>query len=122
MRLFEVRWILAELNGVAVTTDNPYIRFEGAAKMWSANGGCNKVAGRYEMDGTNLTILSSASTRLACVDTEAQQLETDFLKLLAQVTRFELEDNSLRLYDCSTLLLVFHPDVAGRSIPSKEVR
>jgi heat shock protein HslJ len=115
--LFEVRWILVELNGVALTTHNPYIRFEGAAKIWSANGGCNKVAGRFEIDGTNLTISSSASTRMACVDIEAQQLETDFLKALGQVTRFELEDNSLRLYDCSTLLLVFHPDVAGKRTP-----
>lgn len=117
-RLFEVRWRLAEINGVALTTQNPYLRFEGAAKIWSANGGCNKVAGGFEIDGTNLTISTSASTRMACVDTEAQQLETDFLKALSQVTRFEIEDNSLRLYDCGTLLLVFNADIAGRKIPS----
>jgi heat shock protein HslJ len=118
VRLFEVKWRLTEVNGIAITTThNPYLRFEGAVKTWSANGGCNKVAGRFEIDGTNLTILSSASTRMACLDNEAQQLETDFLKALDQVTRFELENDSLRLYDCGTLLLVFHPDVAGKKIP-----
>jgi heat shock protein HslJ len=117
VRLFEVKWRLTKLNGVALTKDNPYLRFEGAAKIWSANGGCNKVAGRFEIDGTNLTISNSASTRMACVDSEAQQLETDFLKALGQVTRFELKDNSLRLYDCDTLLLVFHPDVRGKKTP-----
>jgi heat shock protein HslJ len=113
-RLFEAKWRLSDVNGVAVTTPNPYLRFEGAAKIWSANGGCNKVAGRFEIDGTNLTILISASTKMACLDAEAQQLETDFLKALSHVTRFELTDKSLRLYDCDTLLLVFHPDVTGK--------
>jgi heat shock protein HslJ len=117
VRLFEVKWRLSEVNGVALTTPNPYLRFEGAAKIWSANGGCNKVAGRFEIDGTNLTILSSASTKMACLDAEAQQVETDFLKALSQVTRFELKDNSLRLYDCDTLLLVFHPDVTRKKTP-----
>jgi heat shock protein HslJ len=117
VRLFEVKWRLTEVNGVALTTPNPYLRFEGAAKIWSANGGCNKVAGRFEIDGTSLTMLSSASTKLACLDTEAQQLETNFLKALSQVTRFELKDNSLSLYDCDTLLLVFHPDVTGKKAP-----
>ena len=51
---------------------------------------------------------------MACLDTEAQQLETFFLKALSQVTRFELKDNSLLLYDCDTLLLVLHPDVADK--------
>jgi len=100
-----------------LTTPNPYLRFEGGAKVWSANGGCNIVAGRFEIDGTNLTILSSASTRMACLDAEAQQVETYFLKALSQVTRFELKDNSLRLYDYDTLLLVLHPDVAGKKTP-----
>jgi len=116
-RLFEVRWRLTEVNGVALTTLNPYLKFEGAAKIWSANGGCNKVAGRFEIDGTNLTMLSSASTNLACLDAEAQQLEIYFLKALNKVTRFELKDNSLRLYDCDTLLLVLHPDVGGKKTP-----
>jgi heat shock protein HslJ len=116
-RLFEVKWRLTEVNGVALTRDNPYLRFEGAAKIWSANGGCNKVAGSFEIDGKNLTISNSASTRMACVDSEAQQLETDFLKALSQVTRFELKDDSLRLYDCDTLLLVFHPDVSAKKTP-----
>lgn len=116
-RLFEVKWRLTEINGVALTTQNPYLRFEGAAKIWSANGGCNKVAGGFEIDGTNLTLSSSASTKMICVDAEAQQLETDFLKALGQVTRFEVEGDSLRLYDCGTLLLVFNADVAGRKIP-----
>jgi len=117
VRLFEVKWRLTEVNGVALTTPSPYLKFEGAAKIWSANGGCNKVAGRFEIDGPSLTILSSASTKMACLETEAQQLETDFLKALSQVTRFELKDNSLRLYDCDTLLLVFRPDVTTKKTP-----
>lgn len=117
-RLFEVKWRLTELNGVSLTTDNPYLRFEGAARIWTANGGCNKVAGGFQIAGSSLTFSSSASTRLACVDTEAQQLETDFLKALSLVTRFEVEDDSLRLYDCGTLLLVFHADAGGRKTPA----
>jgi len=117
VRLFEVKWRLTELNGVALTKDHPYLRFESATKIWSANGGCNQVAGGFEIDGTNLKISRSASTKMACLDTEAEQLETDFLKALGHVTRLELKDNSLRLYDCDTLLLVFNPDVPGKKTP-----
>ena len=100
-----------------MTKDNPYLRFESATKIWSANGGCNQVAGGFEIDGTNLKISRSASTKMVCLDPEAEQLETDFLKALGHVTRFELKDNSLRLYDCDMLLLVFNPDVPGKKTP-----
>jgi heat shock protein HslJ len=117
MRLFEVKWRLTELNGVALTKDNPYLRFESSTKIWSANGGCSQVAGGFEILGTNLKISRSASTKMVCLDPEAEQLETDFLKALGHVTRLELKDNSLRLYDCDTLLLVFHPDLIGKKTP-----
>ncbi len=117
VRLFEVKWRLTELNGVALTKVNPYLRFESATKIWSANGGCNQVAGGFDLDGTDLKISRASSTKMACLDTEEEQLETDFLKALGHVTRLELKDNSLRLYDCDTLLLVFHPDVPGKKTP-----
>lgn len=114
-RLFEVKWRLTEIKGIAVSTNNPYIRFERAVKRYSGNGGCNQISGGFVIDGTSLTFLRGVSTRMACLDNEAQQLETDFLKALEQVTRFELQDDVLRLYDCGSLLLVLRPD-AGNAV------
>lgn len=121
-RLFEVKWRLTEMKGVALRSDNPYIRFERAAKIFSGNGGCNQIAGGFEIEGTNLTFLRVVSTRMACLDSEAQQLETDFVKALEQVTRFQLQDDILRLYDCGSLLLVFQPDASEVGRTPQEAR
>jgi heat shock protein HslJ len=108
-RLFEVKWRLTEIRGVAVRTNNPYITFGRAAKIFSGNGGCNQIVGRFEVDGTSLTFSHLVGTRLACPDSDAQQIETDFIKVLEQTTTFRLQDDVLRLYDLDSLMLVFQP-------------
>jgi putative lipoprotein len=39
-----------------------------------------------------------ASTKMACLSGDVQRVETSFLNLLQQTTRFEIEGNKLRLY------------------------
>ncbi|MCM3905488.1 MAG: META domain-containing protein [Pyrinomonadaceae bacterium] len=48
-----------------------------------------------------------AGTRRACIDAEVQRVETSFLKLLETTTRFEIQENTLRLYANDRLILVF---------------
>lgn len=115
-RLYEVKWRLVEINGIALTTNNPYIKFEGAAKIYAGNGGCNQIAGAFEISGTSISFSRAITTRMACLDAETEQVEIDFIKALEHTTRFQLQDNVLRFYDCETLLLVFKPDAGD--VPS----
>lgn len=109
-RLFEVKWKLTEIRGVAVRTNSPDLTFGRAANIFSVHGGCNQIVGRFEVEGTSLTFSGLVGTRLACLDSDAQQIETDFIKALEQTTHFQLQDDVLSLYDSDSPLLVFRPD------------
>lgn len=105
-------------RGVAVRTNNPYITFGRAEKIFSGNGGCNQIVGRFEVDGTSLTFSHLAGTRLACLDSDAQQIETDFIKALEQTTHFRLQDDVLSLYNSDSLMLVFQPNPPTAHTPN----
>lgn len=108
--LFGKRWKLTEVNGTPVKTSKPYIEFDRDAKRFSGDGGCNRIAGSFAISGMNIKFSHGISTRLACIDNEIQQLETEFLKGLDAVTRFEIQGDTLRLYAGVQLLLTFSSD------------
>ena len=108
-RLFEVKWILVEIRGVPVRANNPDITFGHSAKIFSSQGGCNRIVGRFEVEGTSLTFSGLVGTRLACLDNDAQQLEMDFIKALEQTTHFQLQDDVLSFSNSDSQLLVFRP-------------
>jgi heat shock protein HslJ len=85
----------------------PYIEFDREQRRFSGSSGCNRFTGTFEMDGTILKLSRMVSTKRACLDTEAQQVETGFLQLLELTTRFEVQGNTLRLYENEEVALVF---------------
>ena len=105
--LFGRRWNLTEMNGSAVGTTKPYIEFDREAKRVAGHGGCNRIAGGFEVNGTNLKFSRVISTKMACLDRETQQVETDFLKALEQTTSFTIQDDVLRLYAGGPPILTF---------------
>lgn len=105
--LFGRRWRLIELNGAAVNTTKAYLEFDREAKRFAGNGGCNRIAGSFELDGTNLKFSRAISTRMACLDNEVQQVETNFLKGLEQTTNYQIQGNTLRLWAGGNPILAF---------------
>src|SRR5436190_8393271 len=73
------RWRLTEVNGVAVKRTKPYIEFDVVAKRFSGDGGCNRIAGAFKVDGRHIRFSETISTRRACFDSEMQQVETGLL-------------------------------------------
>ncbi len=112
--LFGRKWMLTEVSGAAVKTTKPYIEFDREAKRFSGDGGCNRISGDFEVDGTNLKFSRAVSTRRACLDNEVQQVETNFLKGLEKTTSFQIQDDILRLYADGDPILTFKAD-AGRA-------
>lgn len=109
-QLFGRKWMLTEVDGIAVRTNKPYIEFDRAAQRFSGDGGCNRISGGFEVNGTSLKFSRVISTRRACLDGGIQRIENDFLNRLERTNAFQVGSNTLRLYDGDTLVLTFKAD------------
>jgi hypothetical protein len=74
------------------------------------------------VEGANLKFSRVISTRRACLDSQDQQVETNYLKGLEQTTRFQIEGDTLRLYAGGRLMLTFKSDATGAGGASQEGR
>lgn len=112
-QLFGRRWWLAEVEGTALRVSKPYIEFDREAGRFAGDGGCNRISGSFELNGTNLKFSRVISTRRACLDVETQRVETNFLRALEQVTGLQIQDDILRLYARGSAILTFRAETSG---------
>ena len=105
--LFGKRWVLTAIGEQRLSADKPYIEFDQQQRRVSGDGGCNRFSGGFEINGTSLRLTRLISTKRACLAAEANRLETRFLQLLGETTRFEVQGRTLRLYAGDRQLLVF---------------
>jgi len=110
--LFDKKWKLIDVNGVAVQTGKPYLEFDGQTNRFSGDGGCNSIAGAFKIDGPHIKFSQGISTQRACIDNDVEKLETEFFRGLNEVTSFQVQGETLRLYKGSQLFLTF---TAGRT-------
>lgn len=90
--------MLTEIQGNTVRAGEPYIEFDREQGRFSGNGGCNRFSGVYEITSATMRLSRIISTKRACIDDEANRVETTFLQLLEATTRFEIQAGTLRLY------------------------
>ncbi len=100
--LVGTHWTLAELEGVAVELGDgesaPHLVLDGESSRLSGSGGCNRLAGSYEVGDDGLRFGPIASTRMACSEAVMER-ETAFLAALGAVTGHRLDGSSLVLLD-----------------------
>ena len=94
------RWALVELGGAAIAQhDNvPYLVFDAAEARFSGSGGCNRLAGSYELSGGSVRVGPVAATRMACAE-DVMEREDTFLRVLAATTRYAIDGPSLALLE-----------------------
>lgn len=64
----------------------------------SGTAGCNEYSGRYEADGTNLTISEMVNTEKACFSPrDIMVQEAEFLAILANTQSFQADDTTLTI-------------------------
>ena len=90
--IFGKKWTLTEIEGRKFSFDAPNIEFNRDQNRISGDAGCNRFSGGFEIDGAAMKFSRLISTKRACVDAERQRLESDFLRLLETITRFEVQD------------------------------
>jgi heat shock protein HslJ len=95
-------WTLTQLNGQAVSTDpnnkEAYIELDPNTQRLSGSGGCNRLMGSYELDGSSLRFKQVASTMMACKG-DAMTSEQSFIKALSDAASYRIHGSTLLLRD-----------------------
>jgi heat shock protein HslJ len=84
-----------------------YNEFDRARRAVSGSTGCNQMSGSFDVNGERLTFGPLISTKPACVDNRLMQVESEFTPRLPEITRFEVQENMLRLYAGNKLRMTF---------------
>jgi putative lipoprotein len=99
--LSETYWKLTELDHtaapVAAGQREAHLILHGTDHRLTGHGGCNRLSGRYTVDGRTLSFGQVAATRMACLDGMDQ--ETLFLKVLERTRSYAIEGDHLVLTD-----------------------
>jgi heat shock protein HslJ len=101
------RWSLVNMNGK--TEKSPiWLEFDTATHRFNGNGGCNKVAGEYELEGNEISFGKVISTRMACLDAQANEREAAFLRMLSDRTyTVKFEAQQLQFRDSGRVAMSF---------------
>ena len=109
-KLFDKKWKLTEINGVALSTLNHqptvevFIIFQTGEKV-HGNSGCNNFTGTYKIgQGNSLNFSGVASTRKMCID---MIIENQMNKIFQEVDKYAIAGNSLSLNQTGKTLAKF---------------
>lgn len=98
-------WSLTEMNGESLPGEVD-INITFSEGQVSGQSACNRYFAEYTQDGSKLSIGQAGSSQMYCEG--LMDYEADYLQALAEVERFELSDNSLKLLDqAGNAILVF---------------
>ncbi|MDY0389732.1 MAG: META domain-containing protein [Desulfobulbus oligotrophicus] len=96
-----IHWKLVRLGdspvAVAEHQAAPYLFFAVDALHVSGSGGCNGLAGNFELQGDRLRFDQMAITMKACAD--GMEQERSFVETLAKVQRYRIRGSHLELLD-----------------------
>ncbi len=94
-------WRLTTLGHVSVAAGSAqreaFFLLDPANHRVSGSGGCNRLAGSYELNGEQLKFGPMAGTRMACP--EGMDSEQAFLQSLERVSKWKITGQSLELFD-----------------------
>ena len=93
-------WTLTQLNGESIKSESghndAWIELNAESKRLAGSGGCNRLMGSYELEGSTLRFRQVASTMMACPG-ETMPREQSFLKALSATTTFRIRGSTLIL-------------------------
>jgi heat shock protein HslJ len=106
--LASTAWQLATLDGrPALTETTAWLRFEDDGRFGGSTG-CNSLGGKWETDGSKLTLSEVMTTLIGCPGAVGEQ-EAAFNAALGAVTTYAIEGDGLTLSADGTPRLIFEP-------------
>jgi heat shock protein HslJ len=96
--LLNTHWTLVSIAGADIpkTAREAFIIFDEAKQSAYGSSGCNRMTGKFSLEGSTLKIGPMAGTRMAC-DPESMKIENEFYKALGEVDNYKIEGNNLVL-------------------------
>lgn len=108
--LLDTQWDLKDLNGKPVQPAEPMrgpgIQFSAKDGRAAGNASVNRFSTRYTLEGSKLTILPGALTRMAGPP-ELMAQEDAYMKALPKVDSYRIEGNRLELLGAGEVLARF---------------
>lgn len=103
--LYEHKWNLEELHGKPVVQSGnrkAHLVFStGEENKVIGNGGCNSIAGSFELAADSIKFSSFITTKMACPN---MGTESEFLGALRNTNKWEIIKNQLILKNGETIL------------------
>lgn len=109
--LFDTKWKLTRMEtrgSMLEVNTKAFIMFNKEKKSAGGNGGCNTFGSTSTVDGNKISFSGIFSTKMFCEG--VQQSEDVFFRQLEKVSRFEVRDHSLFLFNGKSLLLEFRSE------------
>ena len=98
--LKETQWNLVELEGNPVTAassqNQPYIYLHAEGDKLTGSGGCNRVFGSFDLDGSLLQFHSVAQTLMVCPGSSGAH-EPELQQALKLATSYRIDGDTLEL-------------------------
>lgn len=99
----EQNYLISILEGTEITAT-----FSSSEVEVRGSAGCNTYFAEYKADGDNLSVLSMASTEMACLSPKGiMEQEQEFLSTLANARSFRADGTTLTIYCSSGLQMYF---------------
>lgn len=115
--LIDSSWVLEALNG-SPPLPGTVVRIEFTRGKVSGSSGCNTYNGTYTARGGNMQITNVFATMIACLDSNVQAQEDEYLTTLALATSYEIINDRLFIYDgAGNQIVVFSREQTGETQP-----
>jgi heat shock protein HslJ len=99
------------LNSKDVSSFKLNISFNDSTKQASGFSGCNPFFGSYSLENSSLKFGSLGSTRMLC-ENEANQIETELLKVLEKADSFSIKNGILQLLSVDNIIIEAYKEKA----------
>lgn len=102
--LYGTGWVVTKLNGQPLIVANdarniPSLQLDKKTKRFGGADGCNRIMGSYTISKNQLSFGPIASTLMACVDSNNNELSRNYTDTLKKVAGYKLDDKALLLLD-----------------------
>lgn len=108
--LMDTKWVVRSLMGGPVEmpagAEQPWLKL--TADGVQGFGGCNRLMGQYQLDGTKLSFPGLASTKMYCENT--METENAVKTALGMVDVYKLDGDLLKLIGDGKELVVLAPE------------
>lgn len=101
-----IDWKLTRIENRPINSKSKAaISFDQRNNRVSGNGGCNGFGGNLSINGSSIRVSQVISTKMFCE--QGSDVENGFFNQLERVTRFDLNNGKLQLFNGSRIVLEF---------------